>query len=137
MMTYIKIFFTSVVLLGFFDFIWLGFIVKNFNNQQLQNIGRLQNGEISPWPLPALIVYLLMAIALTAFASPRIFDSTLVNCFMWGALLGLCIYGVFDLTNLSILKNYPVIFALVDITWGTVLFGTTNMILFLLKDRIF
>ena len=37
-------------------------------------------------------------------------------------LLGYCIYGIFDLTNIAIFKNYQIIPALVDIVWGGVLF---------------
>ena len=37
-------------------------------------------------------------------------------------LLGFCIYGIFDLTNIAIFKNYQIIPALVDTIWGGVLF---------------
>jgi uncharacterized membrane protein len=37
-------------------------------------------------------------------------------------LLGFCIYGIFDLTNIAIFKNYQIIPALVDTVWGGVLF---------------
>jgi len=37
-------------------------------------------------------------------------------------LLGFCIYGIFDLTNIAIFKNYQLIPALVDTVWGGVLF---------------
>jgi uncharacterized membrane protein len=37
-------------------------------------------------------------------------------------LLGFCVYGIFDFTNIAILKNYQLIPALVDMVWGGVLF---------------
>lgn len=43
-------------------------------------------------------------------------------------LLGLCIYGIFDLTNIAIFKNYQLIPALVDTVWGGVLFYTVTWI---------
>jgi len=37
-------------------------------------------------------------------------------------ILGLCVYGVFDFTNLAIFKNYKWIPAIVDTLWGGILF---------------
>jgi uncharacterized membrane protein len=43
-------------------------------------------------------------------------------------LLGFCIYGIFDLTNIAIFKNYQIIPALVDTVWGGVLFYSVTWI---------
>lgn len=37
-------------------------------------------------------------------------------------LLGFCIYGIFDFTNIAIFKNYSLLPALLDTLWGGVLF---------------
>ena len=37
-------------------------------------------------------------------------------------ILGLCVYGVFDFTNIAIFKNYKWIPAMLDTLWGGVLF---------------
>jgi uncharacterized membrane protein len=37
-------------------------------------------------------------------------------------ILGVCIYGVFDFTNIAIFRNYKLFPALVDTVWGGVLF---------------
>ena len=37
-------------------------------------------------------------------------------------LMGLCVYAVYDFTNLSTLTNYTVEFAIADSLWGGVLF---------------
>lgn len=37
-------------------------------------------------------------------------------------ILGLCVYGVFDFTNIAIFKNYKWIPAIVDTLWGGILF---------------
>ena len=37
-------------------------------------------------------------------------------------LLGFCIYGIFDFTNIAIFKNYSLLPALLDTVWGGVLF---------------
>jgi len=42
-----------------------------------------------------------------------------------GALLGLVMYGMFDMTNYAALDSYSLTYAVTDIAWGTVLFAAT------------
>jgi len=44
------------------------------------------------------------------------------------ALLGLVIYGVYEFTNYSLLKDWSIFTVLLDTTWGTVLFALTTAI---------
>ena len=112
--------FRSLVL----DFLWLGFVVKDFNLGQLSLIGRIENGKFDLLMWPAGLAYLLMALSVALFSAPRAAVSgSGFEAFFWGAALGLVIYGVFDMTNLAILKNYPVLFAAADMAWGTFLYG--------------
>lgn len=39
----------------------------------------------------------------------------------YGALLGFVAYGTYELTNLSAVKGFPAVVAVVDLIWGTVL----------------
>ena len=38
---------------------------------------------------------------------------------MFGAVLGLVVYGVYDLTNYSTLAQWPAMVTLADLVWGT------------------
>jgi uncharacterized membrane protein len=42
-----------------------------------------------------------------------------------GAVLGLVMYGVYDMTNLATLTKYPLNYAIPDMIWGTVLCAVT------------
>ncbi len=124
-----KAFFVSLLSFLVLDAIWLGFIMKDFNLRQLSDIGRIEDGVFRVWYLPAAGTYLLMAIAITVFVFPR--TAALPNYFAifgYGALLGLIVYGVFDLTNLAILKNYPVPFVVADVAWGATVFGMVTVL---------
>ena len=46
-----------------------------------------------------------------------------------GAFLGAITYGIFDFSNHAIFKNYGVTLAIIDMTWGTVLFAITTFII--------
>ena len=50
-----------------------------------------------------------------------------------GGLFGLVIYGIYNGTNYSIFKNWPLKVFLLDIAWGTILFATTTKIIKLLN----
>jgi uncharacterized membrane protein len=43
-------------------------------------------------------------------------------------ILGLCVYGVFDFTNIAIFKNYKWFPAIVDTLWGGILFYLVTFI---------
>src|SRR4051812_49399666 len=117
-----KAFLISLPLVLVCDIIWLGFVVKGFNLRQLETIGRIEAGNFQLLVWPAVIAYVLMAASITLFSVPRAAAaSSALEAFAWGAALGLFIYGIYDMTNLAILKDYPRAFAFADIAWGTVL----------------
>ncbi len=125
----LKLYFQTLVLFIVFDFIWLGFVMKDFNMQQLAKIGRIENGVFQMDYIAASITYFLMALAVTHYALPRLTrQDSLVKVFFSGAILGLIIYGVFDMTNLAILKDYPLAFVAPDMAWGAFVFGLVTVI---------
>ena len=128
-MNKLKQFFLSLILFIVFDFIWLGYVMKSFNMAQLAEIGRIENGVFDMQYPAAMIAYILMALALVFYVVPQPskVDKTLKVFFM-GALMGLIIFGVFDMTNLAILKNYPIAFILPDVLWGGFVFGLVTVI---------
>src|SRR5262245_44375135 len=98
------------------DGVWLGVLMKNFYRDQLFAIARLKDGGLAPvWPA-VVPVYLLLALGVVLFVLPRASD--VVSAAKYGALLGLVVYGVYDLTNYSTLAHYPLTITLVDIGWG-------------------
>lgn len=104
------------------DGIWLGVVMKNFYRQQLAPIVRLADGGIAPnWPA-AFVVYLLLGTGIAVFVIPRV--STVPMAAALGALLGLVVYGVYDFTNYSTLRQWPFVLTLVDVAWGAVASGT-------------
>src|SRR3954468_5538284 len=99
------------------DAVWLGLVVKNFYRQQLAPIVRLADGGIAPnWPA-ALVVYALLGTGIALFVIPR--ASTPSSAAGFGALLGLVVYGVYDFTNYSTLRQWPFVLTIADVAWGT------------------
>ena len=99
------------------DGIWLGLLMKNFYRHQLAPIVRLSDGGIAPnWPA-AFVVYVMLGLGIAAFVIPR--AATVPSAAAYGALFGLVVYGVYDFTNYSTLRQWPWSLTLVDIAWGT------------------
>ncbi len=107
----------GVFVLG--DFIWLGFVARNFYKEQL---GFLMLDR----PLMGVAVgfYALYLVGLVIFGvSPGLRDGSWKMALLYGALFGLFCYATYDLTNLATLRNWPSIVSIVDICWGVVLSG--------------
>jgi uncharacterized membrane protein len=98
------------------DGVWLGLLMKNFYRDQLAPIVRLADGGIAPnWPA-AFIVYVLLGAGIALFVVPR--ATTLASAAALGAVFGLVVYGVYDFTNYSTLRQWPFVLTLADTAWG-------------------
>ena len=100
------------------DGVWLGLLMKNFYRDQLAPIVRLSDGGIAPnWPA-AFVVYALLGTGIALFVIPR--ATTVSLAAVYGALFGLVVYGVYDFTNYSTLRQWPLVLPLADVAWGVV-----------------
>jgi uncharacterized membrane protein len=117
----LKVFAAALVSFLVLDGLWLGVIMKTFYRTALGPIARTaSDGSLAPIWAVALPVYALLALGITLFVFPRVQDSSVVVAAGTGAVFGLVVYGVYDLTNWSTLKHYGPVLALVDIGWGMV-----------------
>ena len=106
--------FTTVVFLTL-DFVWLGFVAKDFYRSQ---IGPLMLEK--PLLGVAFAFYLLYAIGIVFFAvTPALETNSWVRAMTSGALLGLIAYATYDLTNLATLRGWNIKLSIVDLAWGT------------------
>jgi uncharacterized membrane protein len=118
--TWLTRFITALVVLLLLDAVWLTAIAPTSRRV----IAAIQGTPLEVRWTPALVVYLLIAAGVTVFAT----GDTLLETGSRGALLGLVIYGVYDLTNYATLRAYPLTYAASDIAWGTFLCGTTAIV---------
>lgn len=114
------------------DFLWLGIILKDFIINQFGSLIKVDQGSITINIWAGLLAWFIIAVGVFIFAVNP--SSSLVNSILLGALLGFVIYGVYDLTNLTFLLNYPKLFVIVDIAWGTFVCGVISAIGFIVKN---
>ncbi len=114
---YLKLYLLTVPVFFIIDLIWLGVVAKGFYQKNLKYI-------LSPnvnWTA-AIIFYLIYIAGILIFAVlPAVAKDSLRHAAVWGALFGFFTYATYDLTNLALLKDWPIIIVIVDILWGVVL----------------
>jgi len=114
----IKLAVAGAVVFMVLDGVWLGLVMKNFYRDQLAPIVRLGTGGIAPnWPA-AFVVYALLGTGIALFVIPRASTASLAAAY--GAVFGLVVYGVYDFTNYSTLRQWPFVLTLADVGWGAV-----------------
>jgi uncharacterized membrane protein len=107
------------------DFLWLGVIMSKFYKDELGILARLSNGSLKPVLWAAGIVYILIPLGIVLFALPRVSQDDLTStALFWGFIYGLVLYGVYDMTNYSLVKKWSLRMSVVDILWG----GTINAV---------
>lgn len=112
------------------DLLWLGVVMKDFYSHELGALARREGLGLSPRWSAAILVYLLIPAGIVIFVRPILGETaTLWQAFGWGAIFGLVLYGVYDLTNLAVLEKWTLRVTVADIAWGCVLCGTTGVLL--------
>ena len=109
----------------FLDLFWL--TTRGEYHKQL--FAQVQKSSLSIRVLPALAVYILIAVAVWYFVFQVASESVAKNpakAFAVGATLGFSMYGLYDLTNYATLKGYTLEMTLTDMAWGTLLCGTAS-----------
>ena len=110
------------------DYIWLAKLMQGFYIKELGPYARVRGTTIIPVYWAAGLVYLLLPLGIVLFALPKVDPQHLAaSSLVWGALFGLVVYGVYDMTNMSTLENWPVRMVWVDICWGCFLCGVTTL----------
>ncbi|MFO7807533.1 MAG: DUF2177 family protein [Candidatus Moraniibacteriota bacterium] len=120
----LQLFLIAFVVFLALDMLWLGVIAKNFYRGQ---IGPLMKKDVN-WPA-AIVFYGLFVFGLVFFViSPAIEFLSWASAFWRGAFFGLIAYATYDLTNLAVLKDWPLKISVVDILWGATLASLVSMI---------
>jgi len=129
---FIKLF--SIALPVFFaiDMLWLGFVAKNFYAKQ---IGSLMKPDIT-WSA-AIVFYIIFIAGLVIFViTPAVLKNSWTQAVLMGALFGFVCYATYDLTNLAVAKDWPLLVTIVDLIWGAVLAASVSVITFLIASKI-
>jgi len=115
MLKYFGVYLSFLVALIAIDLVWLLGIAKNLYRDQM---GDLMASE--PKLAAGLAFYLIYALGVCIFVIiPALSKQSLIYALQYGALFGFFCYMTYDLTNLSVIRNFPTQLAFIDIAWGS------------------
>ena len=119
MLKFLPAYITVIIAMFVLDLIWLSQIAQPLYQA---GIGHLMAAE--PKLGFAALFYLVFVFGLMWFAvRPNVAAQGLKSAFMAGAVFGFFVYASYDLTNLALLKDWPLKLSLIDMSWGTILSG--------------
>ncbi len=122
MLKYSGIYLAILVTMVVIDMIWLRVIAVSWYEE---GMGPLLTD--SPNLVAAALFYLLYPLGLMIFAVlPASGDAPVLKAVGMGALFGFFAYATYDLTNLAVIRNWPVGLTVLDMAWGTFISGVAT-----------
>ena len=109
---YVVLYLATLIVIVPIDFLFLGLVARSFFTAQVGDM----LGEIRL--LPAILFYLLYVVGILIFVSGSA-TATWQSTLPYGALFGFFCYATFELTSLSLLRQWTWPVVLMDVTWGT------------------
>ena len=132
MLKYFAVYFSFLLSLIIIDLIWLLVIAKNLYRDE---IGSLMASEPKLWA--GLVFYLLYALGASIFVIfPAISKQSWIYAAQYGALFGFFCYMTYDLTNLAVIRDFPMRLAFVDIVWGSAVTALSATIAYWVGNRV-
>ena len=117
MSAYLRLYALTAVVFFAIDLLWLGIVARRFYKKHLNHLMR---SDVL-WG-SALLFYSIYIAGIVLFAViPGLRAESFLHTVALGAFLGFFAYATFDLTARALLKDFPRIVVVVDMTWGTVL----------------
>jgi uncharacterized membrane protein len=96
-------------------------LIKGYFNKQIKSI---QGSDIQINIVATGLTYVVLIYGLNYFIIRK------HKSVQEAALLGFFTYAVYELTNLSLFKNWNITTVIIDTTWGAVLFSLTTAIVY-------
>lgn len=129
---FIKLYAIALPVFFAIDMVWLGVVAKDFYRAQ---IGSLLRPDVN-W-MAAIIFYLIFIGGLVTFViTPAMEKGSWMHALLFGAFFGLVCYATYDLTNLAVAKDWPLLVTIVDLIWGMVLASSVSVVTYFIAIKI-
>ena len=119
MLKYLGVYLVVFLAMLVIDMIWLRVIAVSWYEAGMGTL-------LAPSPnlAAAALFYLLFPIGVLIFAVlPADADASMLKAATMGALFGFFAYATYDLTNLAVIKDWPLGLTVIDMAWGTLVSG--------------
>ena len=127
---FLKLYLIALPVFFAIDMFCLGVVAKDFYRAQ---IGGLMKPDIN-W-MAAIIFYMIFVAGLVVFVvAPAVEKGSWTHALIFGALFGFVCYATYDLTNLAVAKDWPLLITIVDLVWGAVLAASVSVVTFFIAS---
>ena len=114
----------SVIIMMVLDLLWIFLIMSKF----YQNlILKIQNSPLEIDFVAAGLCYLCLEFGLIYFVIYKIEKFDILKILSLSVPFGLVTYGTYDFTSASVLKNFGLLAAFIDVIWGITLMSLTAL----------
>jgi uncharacterized membrane protein len=107
------------------DAIWLFSMTPAFYRPKFEQI---QKTKLRFNPIYAVIAYALLLFTLFAICIPLVRVYPTLHPSLVFAMVGLVMYGVYNMTNAAVFNHYDLDICVVDIVWGTSSFAMMGLL---------
>ena len=129
---FLKLYAIALPVFLFIDMIWLGLVAKDFYREQ---IGGLMKPDVNL--IAAIIFYLIFITGLVIFVIiPAIQNGSWTHAVIFGALFGLVCYATYDLTNLAVAKDWPLLVTIIDLIWGAAVSAMVSVATYFIAGKL-
>jgi len=129
---YAKIYLVTLLAFLVIDAIWLGFIARGFYGEHLDYLLKSDPN----WAAAFLFYVLFIAGVLVFVVVPNAQHDSVKRVLIYGAFFGLVTFATYDLTNLALIRDWPVVVTVVDLAWGTVIGASLSCVSFFAARRL-
>ena len=117
-----------IVLLMLVDIPMVRYLYQTTYSGMYTKINSGTNTSTARLYIAGFIVYLLMALGLYVFVILPSVDVSFLMTIFRGALLGVILFGVYDLTNVASIPAFGIKEAAIDTIWGGTLFAIVTAV---------
>jgi uncharacterized membrane protein len=118
MNSFLKLFGASFLFFSALDMVWIGLLARQHYLNSIGSLLRYANGSYNVVWWAGLLVWALIVLGSIIFVLPLTQGQSLATALFYGGFFGFVLYGVYDLTNYSLLKDWPLTTTILDIAWG-------------------
>ena len=112
---------TALIVLLVLDMLWLRVIAVDWYRDGMGNLLAEQPNLVA-----AALFYFLYPVGIVIFGVQLDHpEQGVMQAVMMGALFGFFSYATYDLTNLAVIRNWPLHLSVIDLAWGTAVSGVT------------
>lgn len=118
---------------GLLDLCWMTIVAGKFYKGQLGTLLRPGHALAGNHWVAIVLIYLAIAVGIYFFVLPL--ATTLGQAMLYGALFGVILYGLYELTNYALLVGWPLSIVILDTAWGAVICAAASAAAYFLKSR--